>query len=195
VIAAGLLLVLAGCAPSAPAVPKVEWTKGTSSLESNPVVVDARKADVAVAIAWNLHDFSRKDLRETLTAGRIIDQYTGYTSTLDDPGPRVFLGPEVWQPLSVTPTAKGADLLICDVWSGWYLAKGHPAKLDLKSAFRETIHLVRSGDRYLVDSRDLTRDRCDATGAPIGRFKPVPELPGDVSKSDVVEPPELHDVG
>jgi hypothetical protein len=189
---AAAALLLAGCAPAAPArpaVPTVHWTSAPASpLDADPAVKAARAADLAAAVASVLWDYSRADLRATETPELISDEYHGYRSRfLGHPDPVVARGPSIWLPMSVTPTAEGADVVVCDASRDWTVRKGHTPSYDLASGLRTTIHLTGTAGSYKADAITGSGFACDATGARVGSFVPKPEIPA-ISEEDVRAP-------
>jgi len=189
-------LALTACQGPAPLVaPEVVWeSTGDSPLESDPAVIAAREADIAERIAWNAADFSYAPFVDTHTAEWAAQIADAFERRFVDAGvsPYVYLGPALWQPVEVRATDRGADVVVCDASAHWYLQRDHTTRSteDLEDGLGAVIELEAAADgRLLVAGQSFEGavDGCDATGAPIGRFEPAPELPERVDA--VVRPP------
>lgn len=191
-----LVLALAGCTPTGPGVvetPKVVTeSDGTSALESDEFVVAARAADLGEAVAWNAADFSIEQISSTHTATLVASMYKSFDATyvLHGEAPTILPGPSVWLPLGVTPVGGGATVDVCDASKNWVITAGHETPTyDLAAGTKLTIDLVKdsSGAIVLAERRPSTEE-CDATGALVQRFDPVPTLPKSITAGDVRGP-------
>lgn len=184
VIFAIAAVALAGCtpAPVSPTLPKVIWENGTSPLEADPAVIAARAADLGRALAWNAADFSVAQFTDHHSPDFADKIYTAFRGTYLTRGvdPRALPGPSVWQPVSVD----GTELVVCDASDDWYTDSGHSAAYELTSGFLLTITLEQNAAGALVlADKQPSLDECDATGAPIGRFDPVPVVPKTITSA------------
>lgn len=194
----GLLVAigaLAGCTPSSPTPtvvedPVVVWeVEGASPLEDDPAVAAARAADLARALAWNARDFGRADFVSTHTPRFADTIFDAFETTYVDIGaePRSLPGPSIWLPVSVEEVAGGnVTVVVCDASDHWIIEAGVTPEYDLTDGFLLTILLEREGDRLLMADKQVTLDECDATGAPVGVFEPVPVPPEEITE---VSPP------
>ena len=208
-IAAGVLVVsassvLVGCAGAArpeaePAAstdpsssdPAVVWeSQGTSELEQDPHVSALRAALTAEALARNAHDFSRDDFVATWGEEARDAIFTGARSQAELADPRMAAGPAVVQPLSVEPDGAGSVMVtVCDASQNWWLSDEHEPTVDLEAGNPLVYSLSDGDDAPVVQSVSGASGDCDATGAPLGRFDPAPEVPAEIDPDSLVRPP------
>jgi hypothetical protein len=207
---AGLLAlaVVVGCTPQPVPSPtpepdpsRVPWvmpdivgeTVSDSPLESDEWVIAARASELGVVLASNAADFSIEPLRSTLTADSAREQFRHFISrSTGDDLPLTWPGPAILLPLEVeVRDAVHVTVRFCDGSDYWIdedasrLARG----------VLGTVSLERTADGIRRTSRSTSRDRCDATGAPIARFDPAPVPLGPLTEDDVVPPPPVADDG
>jgi len=191
--AAGVLL--AGCTPTTPDGPTVipdpaieAEIEPTSALESDPWVQAARAADLGYILAANGGDFSIAQYTSTRSERVAKLEFGAWkTSYVTNGGePRMVPGPSVLLPIDVVEESDGATVRFCDASSDWFVSDGHPeADFDLAKGVVTEFRLTGDG---LLDSRSPSTTACDATGAPVGRFDPVPQLPTSITEADVRPP-------
>ena len=190
--ALGASLILVGCTPQATPIPTVVVEHaGSSALENDESVVALRASQLAEAMAWNTGDFTIAPLTESTTPEGIDSVYDRlFSYTFRDYDPQVYVGPEIWSPISVTPTDDGFDIVVCLADQDRILTKEDPdASYDL-SAGQVVTWVVNVGDhdRVEVDHVDGTEDECDASAAEVVSFDPVPAVPDEITEGGLRKP-------
>ncbi|WP_309617791.1 hypothetical protein [Salinibacterium sp.] len=192
-------VVLAGCTPSR--VPVVEGptmiatptivgaTVSDSPLEVDEWVIAARAADLGYVLASNNADFSISQFTSThsenATAGRFYDWRGSHADTGE--AAFVYPGPSVMQVVSVVSDGPdSATVTFCDGSDYWI--EGAPALTDGRP---RAFYMARDGSTILFSSSSISFTVCDASGAPVGRFDPVPTELGVLTKADVRAPLSL----
>lgn len=178
--------------PEAVELPDVVWeSDGTSPLETDEFVVAARAADLGLIFAWNTANFRLPEFTTT-NSPSVVDRFAdGFVNTFvtHDGDPTVYPGPSIWQPISVeTDGAGAAVVVVCEVTRGWVIRAGEEPSFDLESGTELTIELEPGDDGIVVSNSTGSTKACDATGAPIGRFDPVPVPPESITADDVILP-------
>jgi hypothetical protein len=191
---AALALSLTGCTPPEPVEdPAVVWElDGTSPLESDPAIEFVRAADLAYRLAFNSLDFSRSDFLAAYPPSRANSLYHGFIAMYGNlqAEPRVYPGPAIWFPMSVeTKEDHTIVVLLCDASDKWIIQGDTAPSYDLTRGFVLEYTLEAVDDHLLLIEETSSLTPCDATGAPVGRFDPVPVPPESISESDVVPPP------
>lgn len=185
--------VLAGCTPSPapentpPPLPDVVVeVQGTSDLESDPYVMAARASELGFALAANALDFSIAEFTGTRSPDRAeydFGNWFGQFVTLGKK-PIAYPGPAILLPLEVVENAAGdgATVTFCDA-SGPYLITANRAEGEyhLTDGTLTTWTLETEGGVLQVGDKVGSAQECDATGAPVGRFDPQPELPAEIT--------------
>lgn len=206
--AAGALLLLAACSPTAdpesgdpgaeepnagiPGI--VTEVEGTSDLEDDPFVIAARAEDTGYLMAVNALDFSIPEFTSTHSAEGaqeiyqyFIDEYViGANPVIMFAGPSILLPLEV----NVNETGDGAEVLFCDASVDWTISKEFPdPAYDLANGEELVITLETDDSGNLVfASENRSGASCDANGAPVQRFDPAPTVPDSLSPDDVTPP-------
>jgi hypothetical protein len=200
IVLATVTLGLSGCSQAAgPSVekPTLETVQpATSPLEADKFVSAARAADLGRALAWNALDFTLSDLTSTNSARTVENQYdtveASYVNV--DGSPQVRPGPDIWLPVDVTPNAAGdgADIVVCRVQKDWILSADHAeATFEITDGrlYTQSIVTDEASGRLVYDGDSPEPgDDCDATGAPVERFTPVPEIPKEITEGDITKP-------
>jgi len=174
-----------------PSDPAVVWNaEGTSELEQDPHVSALRAALTAEALARNARDFSRDDFVALWGEAARDAIFTGAQSQAELADPRVAAGPAVVQPLSVEPDGAGSvTVTVCDASQNWWFSDDHEPTVDLSAGNPLVYTLSEADDAPVVQSVSGASGDCDATGAPIGRFDPAPEVPAEIDPDSLVRPP------
>jgi hypothetical protein len=191
------LLALVGCTPTATEyeTPEIVWiTDGTSPLESDPWLQAARAQDLGTRLAYNTHDFTIPQLTSTRTDGSIDSLYDYFVTRFvdrEDP-PIAYPGPAVWLPLAVEESDDGsrAVVRVCAASDSWLLTADGETPFDITEGHELELEVAndpKSG-KVLVLSRAELLTECDATGAPVGRFEPKPDVPERLTESEVRAP-------
>jgi hypothetical protein len=155
----------------------------------------ARAADTGYLMAVNALDFSIPEFTETHSAG---DQQVFFDYFVDEfvteGAPVVmFPGPSIWLPLSVEETegVEGADITICNASVDWAVSAEFPEpayELTNGTILHVSVTTDDRGNLVWASEAELG-EACDATGAPVQRFDPAPEVPdGPISIEDVTPP-------
>ncbi|MCU1404298.1 MAG: hypothetical protein JWQ43_601 [Glaciihabitans sp.] len=197
-LAVTMVVSLAGCSaaeegPSVVATPKISWSPAASvPLETNRYVEAARAADLGYTVAHNAADFTIEQLTATHTGDEVYKIATGFDATYvsGSSDPQVFPGPAIRLPLEVVENSAGdgATITYCEVRDNWLLsADSSDTRLDLSAGTMLTVDIVtKESTGELVEAREVaSSDACDATGAAVGRFDPVPDVPEALDENDV----------
>ena len=189
-------VALTACQPPVPdpqPLPELVWeSEGTSPLEDDEFVVAARAADTARTLAWNRADFALEQFIATNTSLAAQRLYNGYRTSFAVNGlpPTAYPGPGLWQPISVTPDAEGgAEVVVCNASEGWIFEDGGEPTYDLAQGLELIVFIVDDDGTLRADEFRRTGVACDATGAPVGRFDPAPQLRDSITEDQVVPPP------
>ncbi|MCU1406041.1 MAG: hypothetical protein JWQ43_2344 [Glaciihabitans sp.] len=201
-VSIGLVAALAGCSADEPRVASVIETpgivveeRGTSPLESDEYVEAARAAELGETLANNFGDFTIAQLTDTHDYVQIEQLWDSYKDAYVDTDADVLLypGPPIWLPISVEQngTGDGATIVVCDASAtGWAITRESPsATYDLSVGVIRNITMETMDDSgQLRYTSSGTNTPCDATGAPVGRFKPAPVVPDEITADDVQRP-------
>ncbi|ONI60461.1 hypothetical protein ALI44B_07470 [Leifsonia sp. ALI-44-B] len=164
--------------------PSVVWDtdEPTGPLESDPIVIRARAADLAQKLAQNSNDFSRGDLRSTWTGSAIGTMSSDRVNALKNPDnfePRVAPGPTPWNAMAVDTDEDGNTVVKgCALADGWYISDGHPApEKPADSRPTELTFVFDGSDADALVSRIVRSNvACTTTDVAVGRFDPQPRL-------------------
>ncbi|MCU1404300.1 MAG: hypothetical protein JWQ43_603 [Glaciihabitans sp.] len=176
--------------------PEISWSPAASvPLETNRYVEAARAADLGYAVAHNAADFTI----ELFTSTRSVDE-VGYTAdgfvasyVGNDNTPQVFPGPAIRLPLEVVENAAGdgADITFCEASYNWLLTADRPqTRPELSAGSIVTVQIgtsAQSGELVEMSDSGSNQD-CDASGAAVGVFIPVPDIPETLTEDDVRMP-------
>jgi hypothetical protein len=185
--------MLVGCTEPEPVEdPKVVWeVDGTSELESDPAIEAVRAADLARRLAYNTLDFARSDFVAAYSPEYAENLYDGFTTQYGrlQAEPRVYPGPAILLPISVETMEDETTVVLCDASDPWIIQGDTAPSYDLTKGFLLEYTLESVDGRFVLMSSKSSLTECDATGAPVGRFDPVPVPRESISENDVIAPP------
>ena len=194
----GATLLLSGCQPSGPSVietPGIQsLEEGTSSLESDPWVQAARESDLGYRLAVNNQDFTIEQYTSTRTPAIAIGEFDGWVTQYIEAGaePIAYPGPSILLPISVEPNAAGdeAELTFCNASGRFQLTAGETEpEYSLPNGRLVTWTMVTSDEGVrVVTIQSNSTEECDATGAPVEVFDPLPTVPEKLSLADARPP-------
>jgi hypothetical protein len=191
---------LAGCQPRSdnPTVvetPQISWSPsepaGEFAGDRYAKVVEA--ASLGFVLASNANDFTIAQLTDTNTAARVqalyqnhVDQYVGANAE-----PIAWAGPLPRTVLDVTENAAGdgAEVLICDVSTEWFINDAHPEPRIKDVKPTSLIFTIVTEDGALkVDSTEGGGGECEPGDVSVGRFEPQPTPVGEITDDSIRAP-------
>ena len=102
----------------------------------------------------------------------------------------MYPGPAIWLPISVeTLEDETTVVVLCDASDPWIIKGDTAPSYDLTKGFLLERTLESVDGRLVLIESQRSHTECDATGAPVGRFDPVPVPRESISEGDIIAPP------
>lgn len=186
----GIGLALAACTSTTAAAPTVVWDGGEPSgdLEADPWVQTVRASDLALSIAGVTHDYTAADLSSSTARTTITQAANAQRSAADSGRFYTFPGPTPMLALSVTETADGATVTMCQA-QDWYLDDQQSAVPDPPEGrvAEFAVTTAEDGTRQ-AEGSVVHQEECDLSDAHIGTFDPQPDPTATYTADDVKGP-------
>ncbi|HWR86565.1 MAG TPA: hypothetical protein VN200_11275 [Rhodoglobus sp.] len=149
-------------------------------MEDDPYARAAREAILGFVLATNANDFTIAQLTESTTQSRIEEIYESHRAEFEDAEDRiVWAGPLPRSVLAVEEhgDGAGADVVMCDVSSQWYVSADHPEPtVEGVQALPVRLVIVEDGGRLKLDEIRGGSGTCDGEDVALGTFDPIPEV-------------------